>query len=164
MPLLTFIAPRPGLGRSEERRPIAASANCWNVRTARPIVCNVICEGCSGALSRSRRDRTLTLEYSTSGETIRKGCASICGRPPTKPWMPPEQPVSTAKRLRYSPPIDKTPSSSRSSVLTAIQKQMAKRLKVVVANELDACKRFPTETCLQRRTAAARALGAYEAA
>ena len=129
-----------------------------------PIVCTVIGEGGSGgALAIGVGDRTLMLEYSTYSVITPEGCASILWRDAAKGKDAAEQMGITAKRLLGLGLIDKvvrepTGGAHRNPV------QMAKRLKAVLLNELDALDGVPAAELLERRYRRLRGYGAYDIA
>ena len=103
------------------------------------------------------------LEYSTYSVITPEGCASILWRDAGKAKDAAEQLGLTAKRLSGLGLIDKvvrepTGGAHRNPV------QMAKRLKAVLINELDALEQQPIEDLLDRRYRRLRGYGAYEAA
>jgi acetyl-CoA carboxylase carboxyl transferase subunit alpha len=129
-----------------------------------PIVCTVIGEGGSGgALAIGVGDRTLMLEYGTYSVITPEGCASILWRDAGKAKDAAEQLGLTAKRLKGLGLIDKI---VREPIGGAHRNptQMAKRLKAVLINELDALTPVPVDELLERRYRRLRAYGAYEAA
>jgi acetyl-CoA carboxylase carboxyl transferase subunit alpha len=127
-----------------------------------PIICTVIGEGGSGgALAIGVGDRTLMLEYGTYSVITPEGCASILWRDAGKAKDAAEQLGLTAKRLLELGLIDKlvrepTGGAHRNPV------QMARRLKAVLLNELDALQDVPVDDLLERRYRRLRAYGAYE--
>ncbi len=128
-----------------------------------PIICTVIGEGGSGgALAIGVGDRTLMLEYSTYSVITPEGCASILWKTAEKAKDAAEQLGLTAKRLLGHGLIDKI---VREPIGGAHRNptQMARRLKAVLLNELDALEQIPTEELLDRRYRRLRGYGAYEA-
>jgi acetyl-CoA carboxylase carboxyl transferase subunit alpha len=129
-----------------------------------PIVCTVIGEGGSGgALAIGVGDRTLMLEYSTYSVITPEGCASILWKTAEKAKDAAEQLGMTARRLKELGLIDKI---VREPIGGAHRNpvQMAKRLKAVLLNELDALEQLPVAELLDRRYKRLRSYGAYEAA
>ena len=168
LPLLTFIdtpGAYPGVGAEERGQSEAIARNLIDMSELKvPIICTVIGEGGSGgALAIGVGDRTLMLEYSTYSVISPEGCASILWKDAKKAKDAAEQLGITAKRLRELGLIDKivrepTGGAHRNPV------QMAKRLKAVLINELDALEQQPIEDLLDRRYRRLRGYGAYEAA
>ena len=168
LPILTFIdtpGAYPGVGAEERGQSEAIARNLLEMSRFRvPIVCTVIGEGGSGgALAIGVGDRTLMLEYSTYSVITPEGCASILWRDAGKAKDAAEQLGLTAKRLSGLGLVDKvvrepTGGAHRNPV------QMAKRLKAVLLNELDALQGVPVEDLLQRRYQRLRGYGAYETA
>jgi acetyl-CoA carboxylase carboxyl transferase subunit alpha len=129
-----------------------------------PIICTVIGEGGSGgALAIGVGDRTLMLEDSTYSVITPEGCASILWKTADKAKDAAEQLGLTAKRLKELGLVDKV---VREPIGGAHRNpmQMARRLKAVLLNELDALEQFPIDELLQRRYQRLRNYGAYEAA
>ena len=168
LPILTFIDTMgawPGIDAEERGQSEAIARNLLEMAELRvPIVCTVIGEGGSGgALAIGVGDRTLMLEYSTYSVITPEGCASILWRDAGKAKDAAEQLCLTAKRLSGLGLVDKvvrepTGGAHRNPV------QMAKRLKAVLLNELDALQGVPVEDLLQRRYQRLRGYGAYETA
>jgi len=168
LPLLTFIdtmGAYPGIGAEERGQSEAIARNLMEMAELRtPIICTVIGEGGSGgALAIGVGDRTLMLEYSTYSVITPEGCASILWRSGDKTRDAAEQLGLTAKRLKGLGLIDKI---IREPIGGAHRKpmQMAKRLKAVLLNELDALEGVPLDQLVQRRYERLRGYGAYEAA
>jgi len=103
------------------------------------------------------------LEYSTYSVITPEGCASILWKSADKARDAAEQMGITAKRLLELGLIDKL---IREPIGGAHRNptQMAKRLKAVLVNELDALEQLPASELLQRRYERLRGYGAYEAA
>src|SRR5690606_17837354 len=168
LPLLTFIdtmGAYPGIGAEERGQSEAIARNLLEMAELRtPIICTVIGEGGSGgALAIGVGDRTLMLEYSTYSVITPEGCASILWRDAGRAKDAAEQMGITAKRLRELGLIDKvvrepTGGAHRNPM------QMAKRLKAVLLNELDALEGVPVGELLERRYKRLRGYGAYETA
>ena len=168
LPLLTFIdtmGAYPGIGAEERGQSEAIARNLMEMAGLRtPIVCTVIGEGGSGgALAIGVGDRTLMLEYSTYSVITPEGCASILWRSADKAKDAAEQLGLTAKRLKELGLVDKV---IREPIGGAHRNpmQMAKRLKAVLLNELDALVDVPLDELVQRRYERLRGYGAYEAA
>ena len=167
LPLLTFIDTMgawPGIDAEERGQSEAIARNLLEMAELRvPIICTVIGEGGSGgALAIGVGDITNMLEYSTYSVITPEGCASILWRDPTKAKDAAEQMGITSKRLFELGLIDKvvrepTGGAHRNPV------QMAKRLKAVLLNELDALQDVPADELLERRYKRLRSYGAYEA-
>lgn len=166
-PVIAFIdtpGADPGLASEEGGQAFAIADNIYAMATlGTPIVAIVIGEGGSGgALAIGVGDRTLMLEYGTYSVITPEGCASILWRDAGKAKDAAEQLGLTAKRLLGLGLIDKlvrepTGGAHRNPV------QMAKRLKAVLLNELDALEGVPVDQLLQRRYKRLRGYGAYEA-
>ena len=167
LPLLTFIdtmGAYPGIGAEERGQSEAIARNLLEMAELRtPIICTVIGEGGSGgALAIGVGDRTLMLEYSTYSVITPEGCASILWRSADKAKDAAEQLGLTAKRLKELGLVDKV---IREPIGGAHRNplQMARRLKAVLMNELDALEPLPLDELLERRYRRIRAYGAYEA-
>lgn len=166
LPVLTLIDTAgawPGIDAEERGQSEAIARNLLEMAELRvPIICTVIGEGGSGgALAIGVGDRTLMLEYSTYSVISPEGCASILWRDAAKAKDAAEQLGLTAKRLKGLGLIDKvirepTGGAHRKPV------QMAKRLKAVLLNELDALETLPIDTLLERRYQRLRSYGAYD--
>jgi acetyl-CoA carboxylase carboxyl transferase subunit alpha len=168
LPLLTFIDTAgawPGIDAEERGQSEAIARNLLEMAELRvPIVCTVIGEGGSGgALAIGVGDRTLMLEYSTYSVITPEGCASILWRDAAKAKDAAEQMGITADRLLKLGLVDKvvrepTGGAHRNPV------QMARRLKAVLLNELDALDDVPVDELLDRRYRRLRGYGAYDTA
>jgi acetyl-CoA carboxylase carboxyl transferase subunit alpha len=168
LPILTFIDTAgawPGIDAEERGQSEAIARNLLEMSELKvPIVCTVIGEGGSGgALAIGVGDRTLMLEYSTYSVITPEGCASILWKTAEKAKDAAEQLGLTAKRLKDLGLIDKI---VREPIGGAHRNptQMAKRLKAVLMNELDALEQVPAEELIERRYRRLRGYGAYEAA
>ncbi|MFN3310443.1 MAG: acetyl-CoA carboxylase carboxyltransferase subunit alpha [Thermomonas sp.] len=166
LPILTFIdtpGAWPGIDAEERGQSEAIARNLLEMAELRvPIVCTVIGEGGSGgALAIGVGDRTLMLEYSTYSVISPEGCASILWRDATKAKEAAEQLGMTARRLHGLGLVDKV---VREPIGGAHRNpvQMARRLKAVLLNELDALHAVPMETLLEQRYRRLRGYGAYE--
>ncbi|TAK39513.1 MAG: acetyl-CoA carboxylase carboxyltransferase subunit alpha [Lysobacteraceae bacterium] len=167
LPLLTFIdtmGAYPGIGAEERGQSEAIARNLLEMAELRtPIICTVIGEGGSGgALAIGVGDRTLMLEYSTYSVITPEGCASILWRSADKAKDAAEQLGLTAKRLKSLGLVDKV---IREPIGGAHRNplQMARRLKAVLVNELDALEPVPLDELMERRYRRIRGYGAYEA-
>lgn len=168
LPILTFIDTAgawPGIDAEERGQSEAIARNLIEMAELRvPIVCTVIGEGGSGgALAIGVGDRTVMLEYSTYSVITPEGCASILWKDAGRARDAAEQLGLTAPRLKSLGLVDKvlrepTGGAHRNPV------QMARRLKTVLINELDALEQHGVESLLERRYARLRGYGAYEAA
>ena len=168
LPVLTFIdtpGAYPGIGAEERGQSEAIARNLLEMSELRtPIVCTVIGEGGSGgALAIGVGDRTVMLEYSTYSVISPEGCASILWRDASKASDAAEQMAITARRLKELDLVDKV---VREPIGGAHRNpvQMARRLKAVLLNELDALEALPMDELLERRYRRMRGYGAYEAA
>ncbi|MCC7096336.1 MAG: acetyl-CoA carboxylase carboxyltransferase subunit alpha [Thermomonas sp.] len=168
LPLLTFIDTMgawPGIDAEERGQSEAIARNLLEMAELRvPIVCTVIGEGGSGgALAIGVGDRTLMLEYSTYSVITPEGCASILWRDAGRAKEAAEQLGMTAQRLHALGLIDKV---VREPIGGAHRNpvQMARRLKAVLLNELDALASTPVDTLLERRYRRLRGYGAYDIA
>ena len=168
LPLLTFIdtpGAYPGVGAEERGQSEAIARNLLEMAELKvPIICTVIGEGGSGgALAIGVGDRTLMLEYGTYSVISPEGCASILWKSADKAKDAAEQLGITARRLLSLGLVDKvlrepTGGAHRNPG------QMAKRLKAVLLNELDALEQLPVEELLMQRYRRLRSYGAYAAA
>ena len=168
LPLLTFIdtpGAYHGIGAEERGQSEAIARNLLEMAELRtPIICTVIGEGGSGgALAIGVGDVTNMLEYSTYSVISPEGCASILWKSADKARDAAEQLGLTANRLKEHGLIDKL---IREPIGGAHRNpaQMAKRLKAVLLNELDALQAMPMDELLERRYRRLRGYGAYEAA
>jgi acetyl-CoA carboxylase carboxyl transferase subunit alpha len=168
LPIITFIdtpGAYPGVGAEERGQSEAIARNLLEMAELKvPVICTVVGEGGSGgALAIGVGDRTLMLEYSTYSVITPEGCASILWKSADKARDAAEQMGITAKRLLELGLIDKL---IREPIGGAHRNptQMAKRLKAVLVNELDALAQLPTDELLQKRYERLRGYGAYEAA
>jgi acetyl-CoA carboxylase carboxyl transferase subunit alpha len=167
LPLLTFIdtpGAYPGVGAEERGQSEAIARNLLEMAELRtPIVCTVIGEGGSGgALAIGVGDRTIMLQYSTYSVISPEGCASILWKSADKARDAAEALGLTAPRLKELGLVDKivrepTGGAHRNP------KAMARRLKAVLLNELDALEQLPTDELLEQRYQRLRRYGAYQA-
>ena len=167
LPVLTFIDTAgawPGIDAEERGQSEAIARNLLEMAELKvPIICTVIGEGGSGgALAIGVGDRTLMLEYSTYSVISPEGCASILWKTADKKQEAAQAMAITAKRLRDFGLIDKI---VREPIGGAHRNpvQMAKRLKAILINELDALAPLPIQALLDRRYQRLRGYGAYEA-
>ncbi|HHW4680425.1 MAG TPA: acetyl-CoA carboxylase carboxyltransferase subunit alpha, partial [Xylella taiwanensis] len=166
LPLLTFIDTMgawPGIDAEERNQSEAIASNLIEMAELKiPVICTVIGEGGSGgALAIGIGDRTLMLEYSTYSVITPEGCASILWKDATKASDAAEQLNLTARRLKEFGLIDKVVREPIGGAHRNPQ-QMAKRLKAVLLNELEALEKVPLVTLLKQRYKRLRAYGAYE--
>ncbi|WP_367345459.1 acetyl-CoA carboxylase carboxyltransferase subunit alpha [Stenotrophomonas bentonitica] len=168
LPVLTLIDTAgawPGIDAESRNQSEAIARNLMEMAELKvPVICTVIGEGGSGgALALGVGDRTLMLEYSVYSTISPEGCASILWKDAGKAKDAAEQLGLTAPRLKSLGLVDKvvrepTGGAHRNPA------QMAKRLKAVLLNELDALETLTTEDLLQKRYERLRSYGAYEAA
>jgi acetyl-CoA carboxylase carboxyl transferase subunit alpha len=142
LPMLTFIdtpGAWPGIDAEERGQSEAIARNLLEMAELKvPIICTVIGEGGSGgALAIGVGDRTLMLEYSTYSVISPEGCASILWKDAGKAKDAAEQLGMTAKRLHGLGLVDKVVREPTGGAHRN-PRQMAKRLKAVLLNELDA--------------------------
>ena len=168
LPVLTFIdtpGAYPGVGAEERGQSEAIARNLMEMAELKvPIICTVIGEGGSGgALAIGVGDRTLMLEYGTYSVISPEGCASILWKSADKAKDAAEQLGITAKRLLSLGLVDKVVREPIGGAHRNPQ-QMARRLKAVLLNELDALEQLPVEELLKQRYQRLRGYGAYEAA
>ncbi|HET6913919.1 MAG TPA: acetyl-CoA carboxylase carboxyltransferase subunit alpha [Rhodanobacteraceae bacterium] len=166
LPLLTFIdtpGAYPGVGAEERGQSEAIARNLLEMAELRtPIVCTVIGEGGSGgALAIGVGDRTIMLQYSTYSVISPEGCASILWKSADKARDAAEALGLTAPRLKELGLVDKivrepTGGAHRNP------KAMARRLKAVLLNEVDALEQLPTDALLEQRYQRLRRYGAYQ--
>lgn len=153
----------PGIDAEERNQSEAIASNLIEMAELKiPVICTVIGEGGSGgALAIGIGDRTLMLEYSTYSVITPEGCASILWKDATKASDAAEQLNLTARRLKEFGLIDKVVREPIGGAHRNPQ-QMAKRLKAVLLNELEALEKVPVATLLNQRYKRLRAYGAYE--
>ena len=168
LPVLTLIDTAgawPGIDAESRGQSEAIARNLMEMAELKvPVICTVIGEGGSGgAPALGVGDRTIMLEYSVYSTISPEGCASILWKDASKAKDAAEQLGLTAPRLKGLGLIDKvvrepTGGAHRNPV------QMAKRLKAVLVNELDALQGLPTDELLAKRYTRLRSYGTYEAA
>ena len=168
LPILTFIdtpGAWPGIDAEERGQSEAIARNLLEMAELKvPVICTVIGEGGSGgALAIGVGDCTIMLEYSTYSVISPEGCASILWKDAAKAKDAAEQLGMTARRLHGLGLVDKvlrepTGGAHRNP------RQMARRLKAALLNELDALEQLPVAELVQRRYARLHGYGAYEAA
>ncbi|HBN53735.1 acetyl-CoA carboxylase carboxyltransferase subunit alpha [Stenotrophomonas sp. MYb238] len=168
LPVLTLIDTAgawPGIDAEERGQSEAIARNLMEMAELKvPVICTVIGEGGSGgALALGVGDRTVMLEYSVYSTISPEGCASILWKDAGKSKEAAEQLGMTAPRLKGLGLIDKV---VREPIGGAHRnpKQMGRRLKAVLLNELDALEKLPVDELLAKRYARLRGYGAYEAA
>ncbi len=168
LPVLTLIDTAgawPGIDAESRGQSEAIARNLMEMAELKvPVICTVIGEGGSGgALALGVGDRTVMLEYSVYSTISPEGCASILWKDAGKAKDAAEQLGLTAPRLKGLGLVDKvvrepTGGAHRNPV------QMAKRLKAVLLNELEALDKLGTDQLLAQRYARLRSYGAYDAA
>ncbi|RMH91150.1 acetyl-CoA carboxylase carboxyltransferase subunit alpha [Lysobacter pythonis] len=165
LPVITFIdtmGAYPGVGAEERGQSEAIARNLLEMAELRvPIICNVVGEGGSGgALAIGVGDLTNMLEYATYSVITPEGCASILWKTADKAKDAAEQLGLTAKKLKDLGLIDKV---VREPIGGAHRnpRQMGKRLKAVIKNELAELERLPVDELLERRYRRLRGYGAY---
>ena len=168
LPILTFIdtpGAWPGIDAEERGQSEAIARNLMEMAELKvPIVCTVIGEGGSGgALAIGVGDATIMLEYSTYSVISPEGCASILWKDAGKAKDAAEQLGLTARRLKELGLVDKVVREPTGGAHRN-PRQMARRLKAVLLNELDALEQLPVEQLVQRRYKRLHGYGAYEAA
>ena len=168
LPILTFIdtpGAWPGIDAEERGQSEAIARNLLEMAELKvPILCTVIGEGGSGgALAIGVGDCTLMLEYSTYSVISPEGCASILWKDAGKAKDAAEQLGLTARRLHGLGLVDKVVREPTGGAHRN-PRQMARRLKAVLLNELDALEQLPVDELVQRRYARLHGYGAYEAA
>jgi acetyl-CoA carboxylase carboxyl transferase subunit alpha len=155
----------PGIGAEERGQSEAIGRNILEMAQLEvPIIATVIGEGGSGgALAIGVADQVLMLQFSAYSVISPEGCASILWKTADKKQEAADAMAITAKRLKDLGLIDKI---VREPIGGAHRNpvQMARRLKAVLLNELDALEALPTEDLLDRRYKRLRGYGAYEAA
>lgn len=168
LPVLTLIDTAgawPGIDAESRGQSEAIARNLIEMAELKvPIICTVIGEGGSGgALALGVGDRTVMLEYAVYSTITPEGCASILWKDAGKAKEAAEQLGLTAPRLKSLGLVDKVvrePTGGAHRNPT----QMAKRLKAVLLNELDALDKLSTEQLLEQRYTRLRSYGTYEAA
>ena len=167
LPILTFIdtpGAWPGIDAEERGQSEAIARNLLEMAELKvPVICTVVGEGGSGgALAIGVGDCTIMLEYSTYSVISPEGCASILWKDAGKAKDAAEQLGMTAKRLLGLGLVDKVVREPTGGAHRN-PRQMARRLKAVLLNELDALQALPIEALVQRRYERLRSYGAYEA-
>ena len=168
LPIVTLIDTAgawPGIDAESRGQSEAIARNLIEMAELKvPIICTVIGEGGSGgALALGVGDRTVMLEYAVYSTITPEGCASILWKDAGKAKEAAEQLGLTAPRLKSLGLVDKVvrePTGGAHRNPT----QMAKRLKAVLLNELDALDKLSTEQLLEQRYTRLRSYGTYEAA
>ncbi|MCL7714304.1 acetyl-CoA carboxylase carboxyltransferase subunit alpha [Stenotrophomonas mori] len=168
LPVLTLIDTAgawPGIDAEERGQSEAIARNLMEMAELKvPVICTVIGEGGSGgALALGVGDRTVMLEYSVYSTISPEGCASILWKDAGKSKEAAEQLGMTAPRLKSLGLVDKV---VREPIGGAHRnpRQMGRRLKAVLLNELDALEKLPLDELLARRYARLRGYGTYAAA
>jgi len=168
LPVLTLIDTAgawPGIDAESRGQSEAIARNLMEMAELKvPVICTVIGEGGSGgALALGVGDRTVMLEYSVYSTISPEGCASILWKDAGKAKDAAEQLGLTALRLKSLGLVDKVVREPTGGAHRN-PNQMAKRLKAVLLNELDALEKLSTEDLLQKRYERLRSYGAYETA
>ncbi|WP_447784701.1 acetyl-CoA carboxylase carboxyltransferase subunit alpha [Stenotrophomonas bentonitica] len=168
LPVLTLIDTAgawPGIDAESRGQSEAIARNLMEMAELKvPVICTVIGEGGSGgALALGVGDRTVMLEYSVYSTISPEGCASILWKDAGKAKDAAEQLGLTAPRLKSLGLVDKVVREPTGGAHRN-PNQMAKRLKAVLLNELDALEKLATEDLLQKRYERLRGYGAYETA
>ena len=168
LPVLTLIDTAgawPGIDAESRGQSEAIARNLIEMAELKvPIICTVIGEGGSGgALALGVGDRTVMLEYAVYSTITPEGCASILWKDAGKAKEAAEQLGLTAPRLKSLGLVDKVVREPTGGAHRN-PRQMARRLKAVLLNELDTLEQLPVEDLLQRRYQRLRGYGAYDAA
>ncbi|MFL9582557.1 acetyl-CoA carboxylase carboxyltransferase subunit alpha [Stenotrophomonas sp. AB1(2024)] len=168
LPVLTLIDTAgawPGIDAESRGQSEAIARNLMEMAELKvPVICTVIGEGGSGgALALGVGDRTVMLEYSVYSTISPEGCASILWKDAGKAKDAAEQLGLTAPRLKSLGLVDKVVREPTGGAHRN-PNQMAKRLKAVLLNELDALEKLSTDDLLQKRYERLRSYGAYETA
>jgi acetyl-CoA carboxylase carboxyl transferase subunit alpha len=168
LPVLTLIDTAgawPGIDAESRGQSEAIARNLMEMAELKvPVICTVIGEGGSGgALALGVGDRTVMLEYSVYSTISPEGCASILWKDAGKAKEAAEQRGLTAPRLKSLGLVDKVVREPTGGAHRN-PNQMARRLKAVLLNELDALEKLSTEDLLQKRYERLRGYGAYEVA
>ncbi|HDS0925224.1 TPA: acetyl-CoA carboxylase carboxyltransferase subunit alpha [Stenotrophomonas maltophilia] len=168
LPVLTLIDTAgawPGIDAESRGQSEAIARNLMEMAELKvPVICTVIGEGGSGgALALGVGDRTVMLEYSVYSTISPEGCASILWKDAGKAKDAAEQLGLTAPRLKSLGLVDKVVREPTGGAHRN-PNQMAKRLKAVLLNELDALEKLSTDDLLQKRYERLRGYGAYEVA
>ncbi|MFG3447465.1 MULTISPECIES: acetyl-CoA carboxylase carboxyltransferase subunit alpha [unclassified Stenotrophomonas] len=168
LPVLTLIDTAgawPGIDAESRGQSEAIARNLMEMAELKvPVICTVIGEGGSGgALALGVGDRTVMLEYSVYSTISPEGCASILWKDAGKAKEAAEQLGLTAPRLKSLGLVDKVVREPTGGAHRN-PNQMARRLKAVLLNELDALEKLSTEDLLQKRYERLRGYGAYEVA
>ncbi len=168
LPVLTLIDTAgawPGIDAESRGQSEAIARNLMEMAELKvPVICTVIGEGGSGgALALGVGDRTIMLEYSVYSTISPEGCASILWKDAGKAKDAAEQLGLTAPRLKSLGLVDKVVREPTGGAHRN-PNQMARRLKAVLLNELDALQALPTGQLLEQRYKRLRGYGAYEAA
>jgi acetyl-CoA carboxylase carboxyl transferase subunit alpha len=168
LPVLTLIDTAgawPGIDAESRGQSEAIARNLMEMAELKvPVICTVIGEGGSGgALALGVGDRTVMLEYSVYSTISPEGCASILWKDAGKAKEAAEQLGLTAPRLKSLGLVDKVVREPTGGAHRN-PNQMARRLKAVLLNELDALEKLSTEDLLQKRYERLRGYGAYEGA
>ncbi len=168
LPVLTFIdtpGAWPGIDAEERGQSEAIARNLLEMAELKvPVICTVIGEGGSGgALAIGVGDCTVMLEYSTYSVISPEGCASILWKDAAKAKDAAEQLGLTARRLHGRGLVDKVVREPTGGAHRN-PRQMARRLKAVLLNELDTLAQLPIAQLVERRYQRLHGYGAYEAA
>jgi len=168
LPVLTLIDTAgawPGIDAESRGQSEAIARNLMEMAELKvPVICTVIGEGGSGgALALGVGDRTIMLEYSVYSTISPEGCASILWKDAGKAKDAAEQLGLTAPRLKELGLIDKVVREPTGGAHRN-PGQMAKRLKAVLLNELDALEKLSPDALLAQRYQRLRGYGAYDAA
>ena len=163
LPVLTLIDTAgawPGIDAESRGQSEAIARNLIEMAELKvPIICTVIGEGGSGgALALGVGDRTVMLEYAVYSTITPEGCASILWKDAGKAKEAAEQLGLKSLGLVDKVVREATGGAHRNPT------QMAKRLKAVLLNELDALDKLSTEQLLEQRYTRLRSYGTYEAA
>ena len=166
LPIMTFIDTAgawPGIDAEERGQSEAIARNLIEMaEISVPIICTVIGEGGSGgALAIAVGDRTLMLEYSTYSVISPEGCASILWKDATKAKEASEQLALTAPRLLELGLVDRVVREPTGGAHRN-PKQMGKRLKGILSNELKRLDHMTPEQLIEQRYQRLRNYGRYE--
>ena len=166
LPVLTFIdtpGAYPGVGAEERGQSEAIARNLFVMAGLKvPIICTVIGEGGSGgALAIGVGDRLFMLQYSTYSVISPEGCASILWKSAERASDAAEAMGITAERLKSLELVDQVLPEPLGGAHRDVD-AMARDLKGVLLEALDALEALPPDELLETRTERLMSFGEFK--
>ena len=166
IPIFTFIdtaGAYPGIGAEERNQSEAIARNLFAMsRLKTPIICTVTGEaGSGGALAIGVGDRVLMLQFGIYSVISPEGCASILWKDAAKASEAARAMGITADKIYENKLVDMVVPEPLGGAHRDVD-DMAKRLKKILASELQALKKIPLDKLIEQRYQKFMAMGASD--